>query len=295
MQRPRLIDESIQEFLSDIGRENYYSPSGSIDKFFSLQQTMKEKVKEKDIIIKEVFAEEDRAFMVPLYDVHVGAKSCFKELFLKTVEFIDKTPNCYTVLGGDLLESATRQSVGLGIFEEEMHLTDQMRFVIKALKSLANKGKILGAITGNHELRPAYLNGWNPMEEISHNLEIPYLGYQGFILLNINGIEYKIFIHHGTGGGRTKGSKVNSAMRLNQVAIADLYISGHIHDNFSVSDAIFEIEDGHLVQKRRVYVAAGSFLQYFGGYPEMQLLAPSLPGTLLLEFSGSRKSINVHT
>ena len=67
MQRPRLIDENIQEFLSDIGRENYYSPSGSIDKFFSLQQTMKEKVKEKDIIIKEVFAEEDRAFMVPLY------------------------------------------------------------------------------------------------------------------------------------------------------------------------------------------------------------------------------------
>ena len=169
-----------------------------------------------------------------------------------------------------------------------------MRFVIKALKSLANKGKILGAITGNHNFALHTITD-GTYGEISHNLEIPYLGYQGFILLNINGIEYKIFIHHGTGGGRTKGSKVNSAMRLNQVAIADLYISGHIHDNFSVSDAIFEIEDGHLVQKRRVYVAAGSFLQYFGGYPEMQLLAPSLPGTLLLEFSGSRKSINVHT
>lgn len=295
MQKLHFIDDNIEEFLSDIGRADDYSPSGSINKFFSLQQTMKEKVREKDIVTKDIFSEEDKSFMVPLYDVHVGAKTCFKDLFLKTIEFIDKTPNCYTVLGGDLLESATRQSVGLGIFDEEMHLTDQIRFATKELEVLANKGKILCAITGNHEMRPAYLNGWNPMEEIAHSLDIPYVGYQGFILLRVNGIDYKIFMHHGAGGGRTKGAKVNSAMRLNQIAIADLYISGHLHESFSVSDVIFEIENNELVQKKRVYVAAGSFLQYFGGYPEMQMLAPSLPGTLLLEFSGSRKSINVHT
>lgn len=287
-------NDILKGFLEDLDMEDDYNPGITIDKFFSFQPQMTEEVEEKDIVKWEIAPEGDRAFLVPLYDVHTGSRTMFRSLFEKTVQFILDTPNCYTILGGDILESATRQSIGLGIFDEHMHLSEQMRYIETTLAPLVNKGKVLGAITGNHEMRPTYLNGWNPMEEIAHALDIPYLGYQGYILLNVSGQEYKIFIHHGTGGGRTKGAKVNAATRPNQVAIADVYITGHLHDRFAIPDTIFDIEDGRLIQKQRWYVAAGSFLQYFGGYPEMKMLSPSLTGALLLEFSGNSKSVRVH-
>lgn len=143
-------------------------------------------------------------------------------------------------------------------------------------------------------MRPTYLNGWNPVEEIAVDLGIDFLGYQGYFDLKVDGIQYDVFVHHGAGGGRTKGAKVNAATRPNSVAIADLYITGHLHDRFAVPDSIFELKDGELVQRTRMYAAAGSFLQYFGGYPEMQMLAPSTTGPLLLELSGKKKLIGVH-
>lgn len=143
-------------------------------------------------------------------------------------------------------------------------------------------------------MRPTYINGWNPVEEICADLGIDFLGYQGFFNLKVDDAQYDIFMHHGTGGGRTKGAKVNAAVRPNSVAIADLYITGHLHDRFVVTDSIFELRDGELIQRKRMYAAAGSFLQYFGGYPEMQMLAPATTGPLLLELSGGEKMIKIH-
>lgn len=281
-------------FLEEIGLGDEYNPSGDVNKFFSLQPKMSEKVKEKDIVKWSFAPESGRILIVPLYDVHTGSKSMFRDLFERTIEYIYETPDCYTILGGDMLESATRQSIGMGIFEEDMHLSDQMRYLQDALSPLVEKGKVLASITGNHEMRPMYLNKWNPIEELAYDLEIPYLGYQGYLVLQVNDIKYKVFIHHGTGGGRTKGAKVNAAMRPNQVALADLYITGHLHDRFAISDTIFDIENDQIIHKQRHYVAAGSFLQYFGGYPEMTMLAPSIPGTILIELNGEEKSIHTH-
>lgn len=288
------FDNAIKDFLDTIGQEKLYNESATLERFYKTQPAMSYNVPSKKVAKVVLPKEFDRGVIVPLYDVHLGSKNCFKELFLKTVNFIHSTPNCYTLLGGDLMESATRQSIGLGMIDEEFHLTDQLRMLTEILKPLADEGRIIGAITGNHEMRPAYLNGWNPIAELANNLGIPYFGYQGYISFYVGEQNYKIFIHHGVGSGRTKGGKVNAMMRPNTVAIADLYITGHIHDKFGIPDSIFDIENDEIVQRTRYYVTSGSFLQYFGGYPEMQLLAPSCPGALMIELLGEEKSIRIH-
>jgi hypothetical protein len=285
--------DNVKVFLESMNLGEYYDSSGEMfNKFFSTQPKMIEKVEEKNIVVRHF--DSNKIYLVPLYDAHTGSKTMYKDLFERTINFIDETPNCYTVLGGDLLESATRQSIGMGVFDEDIHLSDQMRYIQRVLSPLVDKGKILGAVTGNHEMRPTYLNKWNPIEEICYDLQIPYLGFQGYLLLYVNEIPYKVFFHHGVGASRTKGAKLNASMRANQVASADLYITGHVHEAMYTSDTIFEIENEELIQKKRTYVLAGSFLQYFGGYPEMNMLSPSLPGTLLIELSGEEKSIHAH-
>jgi hypothetical protein len=277
-----------------MGMEKEYNPNFDIYNFFKTQQDMIEYVQGKQVITKDLETKSGRIFLVPLYDVHLGSKTCLTDLFTRTLKYILETPDCYTFLGGDAMESATRQSIGLGMIDEEFHLTTQSEILQEFLTPLVKAGKVIGAITGNHEMRPMYFNGDNAIYELARDLGIPYLGFQGYIILNVNGIQYKVFVHHGAGASRSKGAKVNAAVRPNNIAIADCYITGHLHDRFAIPDVIFDIEDGEIVQKQRWYIAAGSFLQYFGGYPEMQMLAPSLPGAMLVEFSGIEKSIHAH-
>src|SRR5690606_24182803 len=97
--------------------------------------------------------------LVPLFDAHSGHITFNKEKFEQFVEYIYKTPNTYTVLGGDLHESATSISIGKGLLDQEYHLGLQRRYLTKVLKPLAEEGKILSGITGNHEERVAKFNG----------------------------------------------------------------------------------------------------------------------------------------
>lgn len=145
-----LILAKIKNFLGEMGLEKEYNPSQTIDKFFSILDSFEKKVEkhEKEVIQKDIKTKHNKMFIVPLYDVHLGAKTCLKDLFAKTISYIYETPDCYTILGGDIMESATRQSVGLGMIDENLHLTDQMKVVKKLLKPLVDQGKVLGAVTG---------------------------------------------------------------------------------------------------------------------------------------------------
>lgn len=140
----------IKNFLGEMGLESEYEPSHTIDKFFSILDSFERRVEkhEKKVVSRYLTTKYNRMFLVPLYDVHLGAKTFLKDLFVKTVNYIYETPDCYTILGGDIMESATRQSVGLGMIDENLHLTEQMKVIKDLLKPLVDKGKVLGAVTG---------------------------------------------------------------------------------------------------------------------------------------------------
>lgn len=236
----------------------------------------------KGVISYTIGTEKDTVRILPIGDIHLGSKYCNEDVFVKFVNYITYNEDIYVVLVGDLAESATRISVGAGPYEEKYQVGTQRKIIQKLLEPIAKSGRIICGVSGNHEQRVQMFNNDNPMEELCYDLEIPYAGYQGFVKFTANDQRYDMMIFHGSGGGTTKGAKATSATKPNQIANVDIYITGHTHDQLYMTDQIFEIMGDELVARKRHYVVCGSFLEYFGGYPEMKGLPPVNIGAPLL-------------
>lgn len=268
----------------------------SLETFYQVTNSNKREGKK---VLKYVFNGEpytkDGLIIVPITDVHLGSRHANIPYFKAYVDYILNTPNCVTILNGDLAETATKVSVGAGMFEEEMAIPAQLQVLYEILLPLAEAGKILGVGPGNHEERVYQMIGINPMEILAEKLKVPYFGYQGFFKIVVNDIAYTTSFYHGSGGGSTAASKSKAAEQMNKVVIADLYFSGHTHGRQYHKDVIytFDASSDELVPLVRTYVVGGSFLEYWGGYSEMKALAPSITGAVRIELRPDAKDIRV--
>lgn len=272
------------------------APEQSLETFYQVVGTHKREGKKVHnyVFNGEPYAK-DGLIIVPITDVHLGSRHANIPYFKAFVDYILRTPNCVTILNGDLAETATKISVGAGMFEEEMAIPAQLQALYDILLPLAQAGKILGVGPGNHEERVYQMIGINPMELLAEKLGVPYFGYQGFFKLTVNDIVYTSSFYHGSGGGSTSASKSKAAEQMNRVVIADLYFSGHTHGRQYHKDVIytFDTESEDLVPLVRTYVVGGSFLEYWGGYSEMKALAPSMTGAVRIELRPDVKDIRV--
>ena len=85
-----------------------------------------------------------------LGDAHYGSPQFDRQRFLDTIQWCLANKS-YVLLMGDLIELATRHSVGAGVYEQEIHCQSQHEQMVRWLQPLAEKGLILGSLTGNHE------------------------------------------------------------------------------------------------------------------------------------------------
>lgn len=294
---------SREELLQDVlGKMGFKGSDGSgkkdLSSFYSLRREHAPQGKQVlTYEFNEDIYKENGLDLIPISDVHLGSRHANIPLFQKFVNYILETPNAVTILNGDLAETATKVSVGKGHFEESENLPEQLDILEEILKPLADAGKILGIGPGNHEERVANMIGINPMAILAQRLGVPYFGYQGFFRIVVNGITYQVVAHHGAGGGGTMGSKVNSAMKMNSVIPnADVYISGHTHGKLSFPDVVWVMDDesDRLIEHKRTYVVAGSFVEYFGAYPEMKALAPSITGLVMCHLNSQYKDVHTY-
>lgn len=223
--------------------------------------------------------------LVPLFDLHIGHKGCNMQKVQDTIDYIMAAPHRYAVLGGDLLECATKTSVGMSVYEEDFSPKDQLLTAYRLLKPLAEAGKILCGLTGNHEMRLAYHADLNPIEVLCAQLEIPYHEHQGFLVLNVAGNIYRVALCHGG-----TNSVMASLRKQSKVVDADLYLSGHTHARKCEVDPIYWIDDvtGALERRSKFFLVCGSYLEYWGGYAEMKVLAPVDTGTVRILLHADR-------
>lgn len=270
---------------------------GSLERFYTVRKEVPIKGKKIHTYdFHEPVHLENGVIIVPINDLHLGHKECNIDLFRGYLDYIMETPNAVTILNGDLAETATKVSVGKGMFEESMNFPEQIKMLVELLTPLAEAGKILGCGPGNHEERIANMIGINPMEMLAEKLDVPYFGYQGYFRMTVGDQVYKVVAFHGSGGGSSSGAKTNSAEKMNKViANADLYLSGHTHGRQSHSDLIFVMDETTetLVAQKRTYVVGGSFIDYWESYPEMKALPPALTGLVRIELRPEAKEIRV--
>jgi UDP-2,3-diacylglucosamine pyrophosphatase LpxH len=283
----------LEQVLETIGYYDNYNPEKHLQRYSATQSKTREP-QDKMLVCRNFRTDLEFVKILGLADIHLGSKVCDEDLFADFVTYVLGEKDLYVILMGDLHESATRSSIGLGVYDESYGLPTQRRILRTTLAPLVKEDRVLGAITGNHEMRPQYSNNDNPMALLCEELDIPYLGYQAFFKLAINDNIYHLMAYHGSGGGRTKGSKVNTVTNLRQIADVDVYLMGHVHDQISVVDKSYYIDDeaNTIMAKKHLYVVCGSFLTYFGGYAEMGGLIPSATGVPLIYLGAQSHSIH---
>ena len=248
--------------------------------------------------------------IVPIGDMHVGAKGFCRDKFENLVNWICEEKNCYTIGMGDFADCIVHldtdrydaECVDLDFNTVEK----QYRYIREWLGKLAKKDKLLCILQGNHEHFIQQHYGHEICNRLSYDLGVRNMGVQGLIKLTLEE-DYKtkknkshaftIFVHHGACSGRSTGSVVNRIEEFAEAYDADIFAQGHSHKKFAHIQARWKISDqrdgdGNLTlkEKKTAFLNTGTFLSTFvvGGpstYAERKGYNPTVVGVVKVSLS----------
>lgn len=248
------------------------------------------------------FPEREDITIIPIADVHLGARECMEQKFIKFIDTIKDKPNVYLVLGGDLINNATRSSV-TNVFEETMRPADQKKEMAKILAPVAHK--ILAAVSGNHERRSGKDADDDPTYDILCKIdrEDVYRENMAFVKFQFgdpakngeNNPTYTIVVTHGAGGGALTSGAVLKGERFGYAIDGmDALIMGHTHKPFTTQPGKIVIDkmNNKVTVKPFKVINMTSWLEY-GGYAAQKMLLPSSHCMHTLTLRGTRKEMVV--
>ena len=225
-------------------------------------------------------------------DCHLGSPQFDKPRFLAMLDYCLEN-EMYVILMGDLLETATRYSVGAGVYEQNEKPDDQFETMCNWLKPLAEKGLIIGAHIGNHEERIYKESGFNVTKAMCNQLGIKYLGDACWTHLKVNGESYIIYTMHGRTGARFDGTALLALERISTSFMADLVACGHSHKLVTSSVIIQRVVNGLVKEFKKYLLICGSYLKYDGGYAQTVGLPLSKLGSPKVKFYSKRHDLYI--
>lgn len=225
--------------------------------------------------------------LIHLTDLQVGAKNFIRKRFLDYRDWMLSVPNRFGLLGGDLIDSATVISIG-SPYDNTKEPRGQVKEVVELLRPLADAGRILASVGGNHErrTRPTYGDSG---AEIAERLNIPYSS--GVQLIDIHygkHAPFRISLTHGKGNPRTKGAIAQMLDRFMGQHDSQLYFMGHVHNPLVLPGWRMRRQRKRLKLEKIMGVVSSSFLSYWNSYAEESYLSPSetMMGRAVLEPDG---------
>lgn len=253
-------------------------------------------------MIVHKFPEREDITIIPIADVHLGARECMEQEFIAFIDEIKDQPNVYLILGGDLINNATRSSVS-NVFEEIMRPADQKKEMSKILSPVAHK--ILAAVSGNHERRSGKDADDDPTYDILCKLdrEDVYRENMAFVKCQFGDISgdgkrnptYMIVVTHGAGGGMLTSGAVLRGERFGYAVDGmDALIMGHTHKPFTTVPGKIYIDgrNNKVSIKPFKVVNMTSWLEY-SGYAMQKMLLPNSHCMHTLTLRGMRKEMVV--
>jgi len=238
-------------------------------------------------------------FILPLGDIHFDA-DCNVERLIKDVEYIREN-DFYTLLIGDLFDVGFFNQIR-SLEEKEQTLNSSMRQIKGILSTV--KDKILCVVEGNHDRRISKATGFDILEELTDDLDIPYARGQAILDLRIGQrqanpragkYEYSIALSHGYGGGRTYGAKANKISHwVDTWEGIDLFILGHVHSPMSIPKARYKFDRRTgSVKTTQIRTLILSAYQEQALYAVQGLYPPSSKLNYLIRLHGDKKQITI--
>lgn len=254
-----------------------------------------------DLIVHK-FTQNNDLYICPISDVHLGAAEHMEKEWAKFCVDILSKPHAYIVLGGDLINNATRTSVS-NIFEEKLRPREQKKRMVEMLSPI--KDRILCAVSGNHERRGVKDIDDDPSYDIMCKLDLEHLYRENiaFVKIQIGDVNgsgitnptYSFAVTHGAGGGVLSGGVINRNERFGYVLDGcDALIVGHSHKPMiSQPSKIFvDTKNNKISIKPFKVITSTSWLNY-GGYAVQKMLLPTSHAPQLITLAGRKKEIKV--
>jgi len=231
--------------------------------------------------------------LVPFGDVHFGAKECNIERAKETVKWIASRSDARAILMGDLINSATRGSVGAGTFDETKSGQSQYNFIIELLRPI--KHKIYGALQGNHEERIRKDTGYDITKMLAKELGCKYYGYGCFTKLLVKDQNYVIYSTHGSSGATLPYTKIKRALDMGRYIDSDVLLYAHVH-SLQVHTQQYKkvnMRNKTVEKTKRYYVLTGHYLNYEDSYAEMKNIMPEKQGSPTITFTGGKEGRHI--
>ena len=238
-------------------------------------------------------------------DEHIGDEHCDIKNLMNRIEYVKNTPNAYCILNGDILDNATKTSIG-DVYVQELNPMEQLRRATEIFEPI--KDKILCVTHGNHENRTYKKEGINLSYLIAKQLGLEDKYSSTAVVLFVrfgkqssghkesNGsgrtrkMCYTIYALHGSGGGRKEGAKAIRLADMASIIDTDIYIHSHTHLPMVMKQAFHRIDlpNSHVSIVDKLFVNTAANLKY-GGYGEAGEFKPSSTATPIIYLSGRKK------
>ena len=254
------------------------------------------------IIQHDLGIDTEAAYIIPLSDMHIGAGFESRK-FNGYRQWILDRPNAYCVVVGDVIDNAISDSIGDTY--GTMRPSEQIELAEETLRPLAEAGKILAWVEGNHEIRTARKTDQFVGKDLCKLFGIKdYYDPDGLYMFVSVGYDrakgqrnrnvYTGFMIHGFTGGKRMGGKANALEDMARSVQADFYIAAHSHTKITFPSyaLIPETRSKTLRFKKRTHVMAGSF-QSWEGYAVRQNYQPTPMGSPRLRLDGLRLDLHV--
>lgn len=239
-------------------------------------------------------------------DEHLGDEHCDVKRLLQRIEYVKNTPLAYCILNGDIMDNATKTSIG-DTYTQEFSPMEQLQRAVELFEPI--KDKILCITHGNHENRTYKKEGINLSSLIARQLGLSErytptsavlfirFGENSRGLKETNGsgkyrkICYTVYVLHGSGGGRKEGGKVNRLADMASIIDTDIYIHSHTHLPMIMKQGFHRIDtkNSTVMLVNKLFVNTAANLNY-GGYGEAGEFKPTSKDTPVIYLDGSKKN-----
>lgn len=238
-------------------------------------------------------------------DEHIGDEHSDIKRVMERIEYVKNTPNAYCIMNGDIMDNATKTSIG-DTYAQVFNPMEQLAKAVELFEPI--KDKILCITHGNHENRTYKKEGINLSRLIANQLGLAdrYTPTSAVLFIRVGEstrfteskgsgkhrqICYTVYVMHGSGGGRKEGAK---AIRLADMACiidTDIYIHSHTHLPMIMKQGYHRIDlpNSGVQLVTKLFVNTAANLDY-GGYGEAQAFKPSSKDTPVIYLSGTRKA-----
>ena len=231
-------------------------------------------------------------------DEHIGDEHSDIKRVIDRIEYVKNTPNAYCILNGDIMDNATKTSIG-DTYTQVFNPMEQLAKAVELFEPI--KEKILCITHGNHENRTYKKEGINLSRLIAKQLGIEdrYTPTSAVLFVRVGegGKNthyrkscYSIYVLHGSGGGRKEGAKAIRLADMASIIDCDIYIHSHTHLPMIMKQAYHRVSwsNSSVALVDKLFVNTAANLNY-GGYGEAQAFKPSSKDTPVIYLSGTKK------